>query len=973
MSNFNIDPSKLTGDWLKWAQEAEDAEANPSKDNVLLNSAFEKEYVKAKALSAGKTEDDIAAYFNSIKAEEPQDAAGIMGANFSRTKKDIKTIKKDVVQVINSVSSSYLASEENINWKNLSDDVKKYLDSKPSTDREYDNQLMSQVDKVADALKDFKYGSRDDIKEMYDTAKSKLDKKDEFYDFQLDVLKQFVMIAENNQKQVETNKLKDKYFELKETMGREAAIEELQKNPEFKGSYYHDYFGVDREEKFNHKPAHLHKGLIHSVEKNTVKVDALKDIRKSRANVKVNNPESTTSRQVKKDIIEDLGDKYDKYAKKALRGDMPLKAKMEWEKSGEKAKDRAVAIDHKVAINTAKAYDSDDVYKHLKHNEVFRGLVRAEKITMTKDGYNITELANEIRKKVGAELVANTQHKDYYEYSEIERIVKRITATSGKEASKTDAKRLIHMCGFPTDGKKWVKIVTNAAIRTAENAFGLIGTAAAIGVEAFAQYAGNRGPYNVSIDYNKDVPFKVIVNQTDHIEVLLNSDFASSLSKKEVMNLIAQGFNVQVENLTTGGFKLILDRASTATKEAMFKVTDVISKDVLPEDLGIDFDDIDAKAEKTNTVPAILTGLAMNFAINLLSEAMKQQVEKPVLVTQFDTDDIDQYIKEYIDSNKTLSQELKDGLKTIAYSYCKKDDEGLLIKDESGKAQWDSEKFKKFLNLMAGDGSMLNRHETAVGIDEKLNELDAEESDPPKPPVQETPEAAPPTTPAPVRNDYKATNVDPRLPNANKYYPDELALMYADFPKDAGGKPTKTAVRMIKVMQGMGITNEKGEYDEKTFQSSLTIEQIQTLAEVSQQKCHLHYKTVNGKRVPDKANYEQQVREAFKDVEFLKDYNFNYAQFVNAIAEPVPGDNANWLIAPPVLFHDDGATCGRIDPRGKGRRSSDKGSSNVGNRGTSGGTGEFAVQEGSNKARRVNSSTYGSSKGTETDWDKLNW
>jgi len=154
----------------------------------------------------------------------------------------------------------------------------------------------------------------------------------------------------------------------------------------------------------------------------------------------------------------------------------------------------------------------------------------------------------------------------------------------------------------------------------------------------------------------------------------------------------------------------------------------------------------------------------------------------------------------------------------------------------------------------------------------------------PQPVVQQTVEAEPA---------YYAFDKDAHM-NVRGYSWDSLAGIYDCFPSD-----TKTAKRMLKVMQGMN-------------ESSLTVEDIQELTKLTKGLKVPYLKDSRGNVVYeggypkyDVKKTEANLRAAFKDFKFPLGYSYNYVQAAYALCSRVPGDNNNEIIAPLLLYYRD--------------------------------------------------------------------
>jgi len=530
-------------------------------------------------------------------------------------------------------------------------------------------------------------------------AELDLDKKDKFKDFKLEVLKQMVLTAEAHQKTKEKELVETKYDELRKTMSREEAVKAIQKSDEFKGSYFHDYWGHDYNERFSHDDSQrLHKGLIHQMEEGKVMAEARNEVFaaiETQRRISINDPRS--SREIERDAKESMGDSLDKYAKKVFRGELSLKDKLAFERSNVKAKRKEIAHDELAEHNKKVAYTEEDIKDELKNDIIFNGLLAGGLITERESlkgkekTYDISALSDKIRERIGAELVANRQKDDLYPYSEVENVVKDILVNSGvKNVSSKDAKNLIKLCGFEVEGKNWVKIFANSVANTV---LPTVSALAAVGLM-------DKQVYDVTH------PVEVNVNNRVHAELDLNiTGGEASINKFDLMKSLKEsGFGKDDIKLTEtkNGFKLIIDKTDSKTHEGE------------PINFYEEF-------SKRGGEIAAKTAL-VSFALSFMQEAFADnQGEIPATVTQFAHKSIEAY-KAEIDADKKMTSAQKESLKQLAEAYLQRDEKGEVVLQD-GEPVWDVENFKGCLDRIAGSSSMLNAHEFYIGINNELEQV----------------------------------------------------------------------------------------------------------------------------------------------------------------------------------------------------------------------------------------------------------
>ena len=713
MTDFEI--KNLKGDWLKWATEA-DGHEKGQKDSKI-NSAFEENYVLNAAFNAGKTVEEVIEIFGADFGQRYQDKLTANNANIDRKSQTAEDAEEDVLK--NFVATAGAKYAEKPDWNTLAEDLKADILSpdKNLTNRGYYTTLTKQIDAVATSLAKFKYENRDDVKDLYDKVKDdlNLNKKgnDKFREFKLEVLEKMVLIAEAHQQSKELQEIGDYYKALRDgtkvegdeildgtKRTREEAYEIIQNSDKFKGSYFHDYTGRDYDDKITK----FHKGLIHQFEDSTIMDDARKvvfDAIEAQRRKHIDDPRS--SRQVEKDVIADLKarNEYDDYTQKVLGGELSFRDKMSFARSNVKAHRKEIATDEKVEHNKTIKYTEKDLKDEVRKDVLINSLINngliTERTGLNQDNektYDITNLSDMIRERVGADLVANKQPGDLYPYSEVENIVKDILAKGGvTKVSTDDAKNIIEdICGFEIIDKNLVKIVVDAAVNT------IVPTAAtALSVASMTKQV-----------FDKTYP--VEVNITNNIFAELNLKMNGGEAKLNKFDLIkslqASGFGKGEFELIEdgkGGFRLILDKTVTNSYEG---------------------DPIKFHEEFSKRAGSIALRTALiAFAMNVMQQAFndKSGQELPEIVTQFAHTSIQDY-KNEIDVDKNLNPAQKAALKELAAAFIKRDENGKEVLGEDGKPIWDVENYKLLLDEIAGSGSFLNKDEFHIGLTNKLNE-----------------------------------------------------------------------------------------------------------------------------------------------------------------------------------------------------------------------------------------------------------
>jgi len=696
---MDFDISKLNGDWLKWAKEA-DEHKKGSKDKKI-NSAFEEAYILNAAFDAKKSVDDVKNIFGADFATKYENRLKNETADIDKKSDTAKSAQKDVINKYLAQSAQTYINKPD--WKAFAETIKKQILSpdKELTNRGYYTELTKQIDEVANAMSTQRYNNREDIKDLYDKVKDglQLDKNDPFKDFKLEVLKQMVMIAESHQMKIENDIIQAKYDELRKTMSREEAIEKIQKDDSLKGSYAHDYYGRDMNEVFAKKDTgYLHKGLIHKMEDSVLMKEAREEVYKAiekQREIFAKKPIEELAKITGKDIDaaakEYMGDNLDKYAKKVFRGELSFESKLKFERSNVKAHCHEIAADLRAMALAQKSFTDTEIRDELKNEQLFEGMLSAGLINKDDNGgYNITNLSNAIREKLGADLRANKQNKDFYSLAEIENVVKDIASKSGipsEQVSSKDVKSLIKLCGFEVEGKNWAKIFINALVDTA-----------VAGASAFV--ATELGMDNQAYDKVHDVEVELPVSTTVDLDI----SFIGSKGKVNIYKLVS---DLKSKNYSDIQWSLTDDKLSLSF------VKNELKKGKTDEPLEF-YEEFSKRAGET-----ALKTMLVAFALNLLKEALSDTgVEIPITSTQFTTTSVEEYTKN-IDADKKLSPAQKEALKRLVDAFIERKD-GKPVLNENGEPKWDAESFKGCLNRMAGDASVLNSHEFHIGVEREI-------------------------------------------------------------------------------------------------------------------------------------------------------------------------------------------------------------------------------------------------------------
>lgn len=706
----NIDISKLTGDWKTWALDADaatdtsDPERKTKGDN-WINSAFEEDFVYNKAKTAGKSDEEINEIFGA-EFSNKQTKNAVVSNTTTTPSENVKAAMERAA--ISNLAQTYsdaviLADNEGVSWNDMVDiaeeQAKKLKQENKLVDANYYESLIEPMRSVANAMKNKTFNSREEIMKLYTEVKKELksDKNDALKDFKLNVLKQFILIAENFQKNKETKAVTNEYNELRKKYSREESMDIIQNDPKFKDSYYHDYYH-DAAEKANltdREVLRKRSGIIHKFEDTVVMDEARKEAWAAMDEQK-GKTELTTYKQVRKAAKQALGDKLDKYTKKVFRGEMSLADRLKFEKSTTKVKGQSVGSENNETVQTNKEYTFEYLSSKFKDDANVQSFLQSGLITQNENGtYNIKPLAEKIKNRIGADLTANRQKKDLYPYSEVENTINQIASDSGVRLSEKEVKNLIKLCGFKTEGKNWVKIILDSAVETLIPVAGM--TAGTL------LNKGNvKGIQDVELPYVATANLETLINQNLNVDLNLKLPNGVTVDGRQLYkDLLKQGINADNIKMTYDNGKLVgvsfnmSDSLKGDTTEIKIHGT---TKDKVPTEI---------KADK-KLLDVLFKQIGLVYGLALLKNAfMDNQGELPVAVTQFGTKDINEY-KRLIDVQQNLNRTQKETLKNLAEQFVT-------------KQNWNVEEYKDTLNKIAGDSSFLNKNELAIGADGLIN------------------------------------------------------------------------------------------------------------------------------------------------------------------------------------------------------------------------------------------------------------
>ena len=206
--------------------------------------------------------DDINEIFNS-KFETKQMFSG---------KSIPKDIQKHFFAYLNNPDTiANFVNARDLDWNSLirsiQEDVQQ-AQKEPGTDNYY-NTMLQVFQNVGQEMQKLNFNDRKSVEALYDKVKNALGGTDDFTE---DIIEKFVEYAEARQVRLENNNIRIQYRHLidDEGLSREEAIDSIQKNDSFKGSYFHDY-------KHGLK---MYTGLIHKFEDEFVMDEASKSVDK---------------------------------------------------------------------------------------------------------------------------------------------------------------------------------------------------------------------------------------------------------------------------------------------------------------------------------------------------------------------------------------------------------------------------------------------------------------------------------------------------------------------------------------------------------------------------------------------------------------------------------------------------------------------------------------------------------------------
>ena len=167
------------------------------------------------------------------------------------------------------------------------------------------------------------------------------------------------------------------------------------------------------------------------------------------------------------------------------------------------------------------------------------------------------------------------------------------------------------------------------------------------------------------------------------------------------------------------GFTVIVNKSDTNYINFTKTISGTVGKDVLPEEIA-ELDKVEAEPEK-DAKKGILAGIKLMLILLALKSALEDHKgEVGVIPTQFDNESMDynKYIGTIasMQKNGRMSKNVAEAITQLATLYATKDENGDVI-------SWDKDKYKKFLNRIAGDQSELNKHELISGLERILADM----------------------------------------------------------------------------------------------------------------------------------------------------------------------------------------------------------------------------------------------------------
>ena len=732
-----IEISKLTGA-LKDLANAADG----NKNNVIENGT-EKALFDCYAQTAVKTgqisENDYKAIFGSEIVTNPK----------TYSKKEIEH-KEDYIVTI-------LEEEANQSTDKLLERLTERLGK--GVNHPVNVELQNTVKNILNVINETGYNSKDDVDDLYDKVKDKLDLKRKD-GFEKDVLKALVKNAEYVQSTKEFEEIKQAYDSLvKQGVDKEQAFKKVKAEYKPKGSYYKEILkdrGI-----FNQKYSNF--------EKTYIMPDARVTVREA-----ISESEATKSKKVKKDAkkeLEENGD-YNKYTKKALGGennfgewisgkdsDMKIARKNQARKNlvfdireeGLTEEEVHDAVDKKSTLGSKMTFGL--FFK--KKTQLFEALVNSGLIIDKGNGkYDVTPLSQLIGEHVGSNYKLDRQSSEFKALAEKTKTTSALAAaTELKNLTDEEAKMLVKMCGYEVEGKNWGKAILGATVGALVNGLG--------GASAAAT--------------NKRYYYDTTITNSNHVEVNIN---CSEAVRDEIIN----GWNSSEGqlNLIEGGIQIIVDQ-----------------KQILP---------LFWRSSK-QILKTALKSAAIGAAFGLLA-GLKDEPDKPITSTQFKCTTLEEYAK-ILDSEaeqKALAPQYKEALMLIA---------GTFVRDDGS---WDCEAYKNFLDhgfpekgiYGAGSGSVLNREEL-IGLVQELKNLEEEEVEDEVEVVEENHNYSTHDEEA-VEAEYQNVPViDGRTTSWTK-----IAGQYDCLVERYG---LADAIRMIKIAQGIN----NGDYSKETMEKLLAL------------------------------------------------------------------------------------------------------------------------------------------------------
>ena len=588
-------------------------------------------------------------------------------------KKSSKKNKQN--NILEHIKKDLVTSPLQLNWDSVIQNFNSVI-NQYSQESYYINDLKNATTEVLNLVKgnvDLQnISSKKDVDSLFGKLKKQLNKKDELYDFKLDVLKELVGLVESHQKAKEYKLMETKYNDLiaAKKSGKEAYEATIADKTIKALSYFDDIKKQLKARAKNYDQTAM-----------TYKMDELQG-------------QYTNSRKLRKAAKKSLGK--ETFAKVSNNS---FGERIMGGQSFNKRYAQSVIAENNVSQTKLKKFPEKDFTKKLKNDVVFERL-KANDVNLIKnngDGtYNLEKLSELIEKRLGADYLGSTQRKDYDPYGEVENVVRDLKVATGLDISEKDAIALIELCGYKVMGKNFYKVVADSLIGTLPSIAG-----AAAGITLMMSLMEKQ----LKIDTNEVIPVTVNVDKSLDVNIniaLKGAAEGATLDKKALFKGLPEEL-LDFVNITKSdnGYNITIKRELIETFESEAKVGDLIDA---------------KKADKPgNWAKSMGAALASQFAMNLLINTLSahRDAEIPVAVTQFNETDLDKYINTYVKQATNLADWQKPMVELLARSFV----------DKNGK--WDSEGYKKFLNDCAGDASFLNAVELIKGLKErvKLNDV----------------------------------------------------------------------------------------------------------------------------------------------------------------------------------------------------------------------------------------------------------